>query len=168
MSWLVGNTGAKLVRVLGEKFLLTGVHLCLSLTCSNRTVFVGEQNLFELTHFSSQCGHFILQNTQKQRELDCGCDLWPPTDTGSPVAAGLCASAPRLSSPATTPKVSSSVCSGWPRPGSAPGTSASAHRGPALLSSCGGRLLLLQRCCSSHLLALHAGSFPSEGGEFGA
>lgn len=48
----------KLVRVLevgilDRSFLLTGVHLCVSLTCSNRTVFVGEQNLFELAHFSS-------------------------------------------------------------------------------------------------------------------
>lgn len=64
----------KLVRVLevgilGRKFLLTGVHLCVSLTCSNRTVFVGEQNLFELAHFSSQCCHFILQTHRKTEYL---------------------------------------------------------------------------------------------------
>lgn len=168
----MGNTDAKLLRVLEVKsvqeVLLTGVHLCLSLTCSNRTVFVGEQNLFELTHFSSQCCHLILQthgNTMS-RTVDSTCGR--PTDGGSPVAAGLCASTPRLSSPATTPRVSSSVCSGWLRHGYVPGTSASAHRGPALLSSCDARLPLLQRCCSSHLLALRAGRFPSEGGEFGA
>lgn len=86
----------------------------------------------------------------------------------SPVAAGSCASVPRLSSPATTPRVSSSACSGWLPRGCVPGTSASARRGPALLSSCGARRLPLQRCCSSRLLALHAGSFPGAGGESGA
>lgn len=151
-----------------QEVLLTGVHLCLSLTCSNRTVFVGEQNLFELTHFSSQCCHFILQTHRNTMSCTVDSTCGRPTDGGSPVAAGLCASTPRLSSPATTPRVSSSVCSGWLRHGYVPGTSASAHRGPALLSSCDARLLLLQRCCSSHLLALHAGSFPGEGGEFGA
>lgn len=168
------DAGARLARVLQVNVsvwegLLTGVHLCLSLACSNGTVFVGEQNLFELTHFRSQCCHFVLQTHRKTMSCGAGSACARPADGGSPVAAGLCASAPRPSSPATTPKVSSSVCSGWLRRGSVPGTSASAHRGPAPLSSCGARLLLLQRrCCSSHLLALHGGSFPSEGGEFGA
>lgn len=94
----------------------------------------------------------------------CGCQM----DGVSPVAAGLYVSVPQLSSPATTPKVSSSACSGWLPHGCVPGTSASSHRGPALLSSCGARRLPLQRCCSSHLLALHAGSFLGAGGESGA
>lgn len=57
--------------------LLTGVNLCLSLACSNRTVFVGEQNLFELTHFGSQRCHLILQTHGKGHELRCGFRLWP-------------------------------------------------------------------------------------------
>lgn len=73
-----------------------------------------------------------------------------------PVAAGLCASAPQPSSPATTPTVSSFAGSGWLQPGSFPETSAVAHPGPVRRSVCGG--CLLHHCCSSLLLALHAGS----------
>lgn len=72
------------------------------------------------------------------------------------VAAGLCASTLQLSSPATTPTLSSSVGSGWLLPGYAPGTSACARQGLALLSSCDGCPPLHR--CSYHLPALHAGS----------
>lgn len=74
-------------------------------------------------------------------------------------------STPQLSSPATTPIVSSSVGSGWLQLGSVPETSAGARQGHALLTSCGGyRLLLLSRC-SCHLPALHAGSGQPGGAE---
>lgn len=61
--------------------LLTGVRLCLSLTRSNRTVFVGEQDLFELTHFSSQCCHFVLRTHRKT--MSCAVDsAVRPSDGG--------------------------------------------------------------------------------------
>lgn len=73
-----------------------------------------------------------------------------------PVAEGLCASALQLSSPVMTPTASSSVGSGWLRPGYVPETSAFARRGPALLSSFDGfRLLLHHLRCSYRLPALH-------------
>lgn len=73
------------------------------------------------------------------------------------VAAGLCASALQLSSPATTPTLSSSAGSGWPRLGYVPEISACARLGPALLTSCAGCRLLLLHHCSYRLPALHAG-----------
>lgn len=39
-----------LARGTGYGILLTGVPLCLSLPSGDRTVLVGEQNLFQLTH----------------------------------------------------------------------------------------------------------------------
>lgn len=73
-----------------------------------------------------------------------------------PVAEGLCASALQLSSPVMTPTASSSVGSGWLRPGYVPETSAFARRGPALLSSFDGfRFLLHHLRCSYRLPALH-------------
>lgn len=81
-----------------------------------------------------------------------------------PVVGGLCVSTPQLSSPATTPIVSSSVGSGWLQLGSVPETSACARQGHALQSSCDGchLLLLLPRC---HLPALHVGSGLAGGAE---
>lgn len=81
-----------------------------------------------------------------------------------PVAGGLYVSTPQLSSPATTPIVSSSVGSGWLQLGSVPETSAGARQGHALLASCDGFHLLLPRC-SCHLPALHAGSGLAGGAE---
>lgn len=63
-------------------------------------------------------------------------------------------SALQLSSPAMTPTLSSSAGSGWPQLGYVPETSACAHLGLALLTSCDGFLL---HHCSYHLPALHAG-----------
>lgn len=81
-----------------------------------------------------------------------------------PVAGGLCASVPQLSSPAKTPTVSSFVGSGWLQLCSALETSACAHQGPALLSSCDGfhhlllLLSLLHQHCNYYSPALRAGN----------
>lgn len=134
-------------RVQGRGVLLTGVPLCLSLPGGDRTVLVGEQNLLQLTHLRPQRRHLVLEKTNTVsvllRGVECVSVSVYLSERVSPVAAGSCASAPRLSSPAMTPRVSFSAGSVWLQPGYVQETSACARRGRALSSSCVGCLLLL-------------------------